>query len=160
MLAVAILFLTVLSGCETPPLYQQDLKTFRAKGMSISLPEEFEQSELMGFDAAFDSPDVAVFVIKELFSEADWADYTLQQYAELILQGNEEKNPSPITQTEGLTVFEHSSYNQLEQCTFQYLSVMFKGTDAFWLFQFTCDQTNYQQYKPHFIKWAKTVSFS
>ena len=155
-----VLFLTALTGCGDTPLYQQDSKQFSEAGMSISLPEGFTQAEFAEFTAAFDSPEVAVFVIKELFSEADWEDYTLEQYAQLVQQNNTDKLPTPVTQTEGLTVFEHSAYNQLESCTFKYLSVMFKGPDAFWLFQFTCSTDIYDQYKPYFISWAKTVSFN
>lgn len=160
ILLAALALLTACFGCTKTPLYQQDAKEFSHSGMHIKLTEGFRQIDADGYTTAFDSDEVAVFVLKEAFSlQAGLEDYTVTQYADMVHTANASKLPGPVQKTDGLTVMEYSFYNAEKSCTFKYLSTMFKGSDAFWLIQFACDSTKYDDYKAHFISWAKTVTF-
>ncbi|MCR4925378.1 MAG: hypothetical protein K5917_03715, partial [Clostridiales bacterium] len=86
---------------------EKSSKRFSYNGMNITLTEDFEKISIDGFDAAFDSEDVAVLAIKDPFSSIDgFEDYTLEEYANLIIEINE-LNSTPRKTANGLITFYH-----------------------------------------------------
>ena len=65
ILLAALALLTMCFGCSETPLQQQDTKEFSSNGMHIELPEGFKQINAEGYTTAFDSEEVAVFVLKD-----------------------------------------------------------------------------------------------
>ena len=114
---------------------------------------------MSGYTLCFDSADVAVFVLKESFNEFVGKDIpnTVEEYAEIVRASNHDKQPSEITNIDGLVTMEYSFHNSENGTTYKYLSVMFKGSDAFYLVSFATDINKYENAKPHFIDYAKSV---
>ena len=135
-------------------------KEFSCEGMTITLTDDFSEKSYEGYTTCYSSDDVAVFILKESFSLAPGvSELTLDQYAQAVYEANSSKSPDPIKKESGLTIMEHSFFNEEEEKTYGYCSVMFKGEDAFWLIQFACYEDDYDEKKPQFIDWAKSVTF-
>ena len=102
--------------------------------------------------------DVYVWAIKDDFINLDGSStWDTEDYAKRIYEVNDLKFPTPVTLTDGLYNIEYTVFNEMKNMTFTYLTVMYKGSDAFWMVQFACEDTKYEEYKPHFFEWAKTV---
>lgn len=86
-------------------------------------------------------------------------DYTLEQYADLVLQNNN-LSSAAIKTADGLVGFEYDSTNPETNDTFRYFSYVYKADDAFWLVQFATLSKNVETYAPEIVKWAKSVNFS
>lgn len=159
-LLMTAVFLFALTGCSSKKIYEKEAKTFSASGMEIILTEGFKEADFEGYTACYDSSEVAIFTLKEEFSLAEgFEDLTLEEYSDLLYQANADYSPDPITEIEGIPCMEYTFLNEEEDVTFRYLTTLFKAPDAFWLIQFTCEEDCYEEYKPYFIDWAKTVTF-
>lgn len=135
-------------------------KTFTSNGMSITLTNAFKENTYEGYTVCYESKDVAVFVLKEAFSlQEGFDEMSLDDYAELVYAANASKSPSKISKEDGLTFIEYDFHNEEENQTYSYYTVMFKGTDAFWLVQFTSKKEDYDAKRQSFVDWAKTVEF-
>ena len=75
-------------------------------------------------------------------------------------ESNSARNPDEVKTENGLTSMEYKFYNEQEKITYKYFTTMFKGDDSFWLVQFACNENLYEEFKPHFVDWAKTVDVS
>jgi hypothetical protein len=160
--AICLLLVGVMlccSGCFRIKVYEASDKTFSTQGLTITLTSAFiETSGAKGYTACYDSPEVAVFALKESFDLQDgFGDLLAEEYAALVREANSDKNPSPVSDADGLLSIEYSFLNTVENKEFTYYTAMFKGEDAFWMVQFACESSLYEEYRPHFIKWAKTV---
>ena len=62
-----------------------------------------------------------------------------------------------LAEIEGLTTMEYEFLNEAENVTYCYFLSMYRGDTAFWLVQFACEASLYEDYRPYFIEWAKTV---
>mgnify|MGYP002669826190 CR=1 FL=1 len=133
-------------------------KVFSAEGMQITLTEAFSKSEMEGYTACFDSREVAVFVLKEPFSLGEGLnELSLDDYAQMVLEANSSKSADRIEEIEGRPFMEYAFYNSDTKEEYTYLAAMYKGPDAFWMVQFSCRTGQYEQYRPFFLEWAKTV---
>ena len=149
---VLTMFITLCACTDPSP------KDFSSNGMTITLTELFKENTQQGYTVCYDSPDVAVFVLKEEFSQAEgFGELTLDEYAELVYTANSSKSPSAVTKLDELTVMEYTFHNESENTTYKYFSTMFKGTDAFFLVQFACEEDKYEAKRDTFVSWAKTV---
>ncbi len=152
-LLMAVLMLASLAACGAPKE-----KEFTNSGLTITLNDSFTEKSYEGYTVCYDSKNVAVFVLKEGFSLlAGLENYTLKQYADLVFAANSARNPSAITEVEGLTTFEYTFLNTEDNTTYKYFTTMFKGDDAFWTIQFCCAADKYNTYKADFIKYAHSV---
>ena len=147
-LFVACLSLLVLVACS-------GVKTHQKGTMSITLPKDFVELNPPDYTVCYNSEDVTVFVLRESVQNI-----TLAEYAASVYEANAWLSPNPIFELEGLTVMEYSYQNMPAQATIRYFATIFQDpSGAFWLIQFSCDQADYEQYRPLFIEWAHTVSF-
>lgn len=174
IIALLVTLLTVLSlsACNmlpalgtylalSQPVYKADEEVFKADGLEITLTEAFTETDMEGFTACYDSSEVAVFVLKEDYASIpQLSDLSLEEYADLVHEANADRSPDAITETDGLTSMEYEFYNEDDSTNYKYFSTMFKGEDAFWLVQFAVDADDYEEYKPYFIEWAKSVKFT
>ena len=159
ILLVFVMVLLTAVSCQKPDAEPKN-KIFNSNGMTITLTDEFHESSYQGYTACYESSKVAVFVLKESFSlQEGFEDFTLDEYAELVLQSNSSKSPSAISKKDGLTSMEYKFFNENTNQTYKYFSVMYKGPDAFWLVQFACVENIYDAQKDSFVTWAKTVKF-
>ncbi len=143
----------LFSGSKVEP------KVFSENGMSITLTNEFRQTQIQNFTNCYDSAKVAVFALKEEFALAEgFENYTLEQYGNLVLQNNSFSS-SELKKIDGLTEFEYEFTNPDTKDTYKYFSFVYKSNDAFWLVQFATLTENVDEYSPKIIEWAKTISF-
>jgi hypothetical protein len=122
--------------------------------MSIMLPRVFEEVNDGKLTVCYNTDEITLFVYKDTLKAE-----SLEEYADVVYENNADVSPSPIQNIEGLTTMEYSYYNAAARVTIWYFTVMYQATDVFWQFQFACDDAHYEEYKPHFIEWAKTVTF-
>lgn len=135
-------------------------KVFSAKGMSITLTDDFSKDKDYYGMSYFDSEEAQVYVAKEeiavLEEKGEKTDFTLKEYADYLLKTisvtAEIKTENNITYFEYVKKPENKSYN--------YFVVVFKTDDAFWYFTFTCETDKINEYRPLFKEWAKSIVFN
>ncbi len=158
VLLLALLLMSSACGLFTEPKDAAP-KEFNADGLTITLTEGFTQSELNGM-TCFDSSKAAVFIVKEAFTLLEGLeDYTIDEYAELVMASNESKNPALSKKDDGTPVMEFDFYNEEEKATYDYYCVMLKSSEAFYLVQFACLKENYEVYKPYFEAWSASIKY-
>lgn len=136
-------------------------KVFSSDGMTITLTNEFIETSFEGYNACYDSEDVAVFALKEEFDLMDGLeDYTLEQYGELVLENNGFPSDIELQNILGLTYFEYEYGDDEINDTYYYFAVLYKASDAFWMIQFATQEENAELYQQSFIDWAKSVEFN
>lgn len=159
-LLLACLTLFTLASCnllqELKP-YEAEDKIFEKAGLTITLTEAFNEGSAEGYTACYESLFATVFVLKEPFDSFEgFEDYTIKDYERLILEANASKNPVS-SELEGMPVMEYAFYNKDVDVDYRYYAVMLKGADAFFMVQFACAEEYYEEFKPHFEEWAKSV---
>ena len=156
--AVLLLAMTVALTACGGRVYDADPKEFTTSGMTITLTDAFQEITMKGYTVCFDSSEVAVFGTRENFTtQGGFADITLENYAAMVYSNNATKSPGDVTKIDGLTTIEYAFLNEEENVTYCYFLSMYRGATAFWLVQFACKEAVYEEYRPHFIAWAKTV---
>lgn len=160
--AIALILAISLTACgNLLDVRNAKEKTFDSNGLKITLTEAFKESEAEGFDVVIDSLSVALFAVKEPFDSFEgFGDLSLEEYADLVYQANSSKTPKEFEENDGVLCMEYNFYNEETKINYSYLSAVFKGPDAFWTVQFACDEKKYEDLKPDFIKWFKTVEIS
>ena len=154
----AVVGYTITSGLF--PNKTPDVKIFSSNGMTITLTDEFRETDIENYTVTYDSKNVAVFALKETFTLADgFGDYTLEQYANLMIQANN-LSSTGIKTADGLTRFEYDFTNPETNNCYKYFSYVYKTNDAFWLIQFATLNENVDGYAQQITDWAKSVEFS
>ena len=135
-------------------------ETFTKDGMSITLTDDFRETPAEGFLTAYESKDVAVFVIKEEFSLLEGSeDYSAEDYAQLIIDANGFEDAKVKTYKD-LTYFNYDYHNPDTKTTYEYFSYAYKSDDAFWLVQFATPEEYVGDNEPEIMEWADSVEFS
>ncbi len=136
-------------------------KRFTCENLSITLTQDFKEATIQGYTGAYDSSKVAVLLLREGFALMEGLeDYTLSQYAELVLQANAARNPSRLKTAQGLTYFTYDFTNPDTNQTFAYSVFLYKSGDAFWMVQFAVLEDAAQELEPFVLEWAGSVAFS
>ena len=158
--AVVLAVMLCLSGCSSVVLEQEKTALFTSGGMEIVLPDTFREQSADGYTVCYGSPTVTVFALREAFSLADGVeDMTVREYADLVYLAYAARSPSPITEEDGLPLMEYTHYEESRGKNFVCLNAMYKAEDAFWIIEFVCAEADYEEYRPQFIEWAKSVKF-
>ncbi len=156
VLYLLILIMVAVTGCA---LLEPEEKTFKDKGMSITLTDEFTEKDLVSTTVYFESMDAIVTGLKEEFSTLEAAglgkDSTALDYAKAVTTNNQKD--SEIKTEDGLTYFTYTS--DVNGKTYFYIATVYKSNDAFWLFNFACDNSDKEKFESTFKTWAKSVSF-
>ncbi len=160
VLLVALLMVLSCVSCGKGVL-DTPAKEFSVDGLTITLTESFKAQSTKDYVAYFEAPgNVVIFVLKEAFSEGtNVENLTLEEYVDAVYLTHIGKDPDDIITIDELPVMEYSDENTQFKETYRFFTVMFKGPDAFWSVQFSCLESEYEAYRPHFIEWAKTVTF-
>lgn len=148
-------FIPDLFSDKTPKM-----KTFSADKMTITLTDEFRKTNMENFTVVYDSKAVAVFALKEEFILVDgFADYTLEQYADLVIQANNLSSVQ-IKTVDGLTGFQYDVTKSETNETYRFFTYVYKTNDAFWCVQFATQTKNVEAYESQITQWAKSIAFS
>ncbi len=144
---------------------QEDPRVFSDNGMSITLTNEFIESQAEKYTNYYYSDNVDVLVLKEDFALLDdIKDYTLEEYADFLIEINSslseiEISSSELKKVDGLTWFEYEYTSSDTSNKYQILSFVYKSTDAFWVVEFGTPEEIEDEYRSKITEWAKTVSF-
>jgi hypothetical protein len=163
-LLLAVMLIT-MAGCGTEAdvelgLLEMEKTAYSREGMEIQLPEAFRELDVDGYTVCFETTTAAIFTLKEPFTLAEGVEkLSVREYADMVYAANAVKSPSAVTEEEGLVIMEYTFFVESEGTDFVYLTSMYKASDAFWMIQFTCKKENYAEYRPHFVEWAKSVTF-
>lgn len=157
LFCLSLLLVVTVTGCgmfSDPKT--ADAKDFTLEGLTITLTDAFSDLEVEGATGGYQSRDCALFLIKEPFdSLKNGEELTLEEYVERVKTKN--GLDVEIKTEENLTYFERTASADGDE--FVYYSVMYRAPDAFWLLQFTCETKDYEEYRPYFVNWAKSVTF-
>lgn len=150
MLAVITTF--SFSGCSFgSSLYEFD------SGISITLPSGFYEKSHISMTYYLESSDALFLAIKEDFSTLGTVyidgSSSVDDYAEVVIYQN--SLSSEVQHLSGLTCFTYTK--SVSGKSFFYLAVVKKGTDAFWLCQFVCEDSDKDEYQPKFLTWGQTI---
>ena len=157
LFCLSLLLVVTVTGCgmfSDPKT--ADPKDFTLEGLTITLTDAFRNLGVEGATGGYQSKDCALFLIKEPFDLLENGDeLTLEEYVERVKTKN--GIDVEIKTEENLTYFERAA--SADGVEFGYYSVMYRAPDAFWLLQFTCEKKDYEEYRPYFVNWAKSVTF-
>ncbi len=153
-----ILVIICTSACDPKE------KVFSKDGMSITLTDEFEEKEYYDFNAYYDTEEAQVYIMKEDFKLLEENDQdtnaSLEEYAQSMMKSG--SIDAEIKNEDGLTYFNfEKEFQDIDgkYIPYKYYAVVYKSHDAYWLFQFACEEALYSKYEDIFIKWAKSVKF-
>lgn len=129
---------------------------FSGSGMTITLTKAFDEASYQGYTQCYESREAVVFMLKEEFALVPgFEDYTLEEYAELVLYAND--FDSEIKTENGVMYFTYTSTP--DGTPFYYMATLHKSGDAFWLIQFAAPESMMDKYHPLFLEWAASVEF-
>ena len=158
----ALLLVAMLAGCGSTGSsnpFDAKAKTFDAEGMQITLTTAFSEEDLEGYTA--DTAIVlALHETKAEFAEAGAEDVTFEQYVEFVRQANSDKELVDGEPIDGNPTLLYDFFNEEQNVTYRYLTVLYEADDGFWMVQFASQKSNFDAYEPSFIEAAKSVSFS
>lgn len=160
--ALSVLLLLIsclLCGCFPGVMFIPDeasigkSKEFKKDGITLLLTDRFEEQESeRGFDAYYVSDFCGVVVLREEFTiEEGLADKTLEQYTKNVISNNGHTNIQPHNK-DGLWFYEHSSGGNFVR------SYCYKGSDAFYVVQYICSQSDKNTFDDLFYLWAESVA--
>lgn len=151
-LSMVLMVTTLCSGCS---FLKPQEKTFTKSGMSITLTDKFYEKDVVNYTATYGSTDVAIMALKEEFSLLEGLEnLSLEDYAQLVIENN--KKDISVEKKDGLTYFLYEA--EANGKTYSYFSCVYKGTDAFWLIQFSTVADQYEKKSDQLITWAKSVT--
>lgn len=136
-------------------------KTFTCDaGLTITLNDSFYEKDIVSQTFYLESSNVIFIALKEDFTTLSNAGYntdtlTKSEYLNIVKQNNS-LTADIIEDVENDLVY-LKYYKNTSGKDFFYLALAEKGSDAFWLCQFACEQKNETEYTNQFIKWAKTI---
>ena len=174
VLYVVLVLIIAVAGGTLKGLYSKGFftkaqtQTFTKADYSITLTTDFsdttDTTSVSGYAGCFQSDDVMVLVIKEdkdMFSQAgaDINDITLADYAGLVHDStaSQNENPTAIETKNGFTTFNYTM-TDIDGTTATCVTIMLKGTDAYWTFGFVCKTIGLSKYENKFFDWAKTIT--
>lgn len=156
IIALALtLSIGLISGCASEP----EDKVFSRAGLTITLTDRFtdvtgtEGTEQFTVSYGSEADRVGILALKEEFSIFEAAgistDISLSEYAQMVIDGNGQN--CRVEQNDGLTYFTYDNNG------FTYYSVVYRGSDAFWLIQFFASVEDYGNMTSNIRRWAQTV---
>lgn len=153
--------LCIALGFATAFLLEAEPQSFESNGMSITLTDEFYESEVDGYTFCYESYDTVVLGLREGFDLAEgFENCTLDEYADLIIENNGIDQSVEVQHRDGVTYFEYVWTNPDSDVNYVYYTAVYKSTDAFWQIQFIADEENYDGLLPEFEKYAKSIQFA
>lgn len=145
---------TMRNNRETSP------KVFSESGMSITLTDAFSRVKNDKFTACYGSRKVALFVLKERFEDLPGGASSLSvaEYGERVAETN--GFDAPVLEANGLVWLDRTYTNAENGKTYHYYTTFFKSGDAFWIFEFSTEESDFAAQKANIVTWAKSVRFS
>lgn len=128
-------------------------------GVSIDMDSGMSKDQAEGYTYYYHNNYSGALVLKESFSDftaagIDVTTYSLEDYAELIRVTNDMKDGFKKDVNGNLVMTYALTVNSQE--FFYYVTVR-EGSDAFWLINFFCLNSQKDKYQPRFEAWNNTI---
>ena len=131
-------------------------KTFEADKFSITLTTQFEE-EIEDDVYGFYSRDCsACAYVYDFDGYAGIADMSELEFLNLLKSNGIFSASAELKNVDGMLVVEEQAESEAGDIR-TYFSVFMKNEDAFFLFEFGSENEKYEEYRPQFIGWAKTI---
>ncbi len=158
-IAAFVIGIIIGLGAVILPLFMlPEEKEFTKGELSITLNEDFSESSYAGFQAVYDSSNVAVFALQEKFADYEnIEDMTLEEYTEASIEANGLN--TEVKQKDGLTYFEYDA-NGNSSLLYHYMTFAYKSDDGFWLVQFATLKEDAAEQEESILRYAKSVKFN
>jgi uncharacterized membrane protein len=157
-IVIAILILATLKfALDFMKDKKAEPKTFSGSGFTINLTNEFTEKSYFSQTAAYSSPDCAITILKEPFSNFQNTGYDnmpLHEYANWVIASN--KLNCDITFKSGFTCFVNNSTTDKDYTT---LCICLKGNNNYWMLQFIGKADDYEKLEPVFLKYANSFTY-
>ena len=129
------------------------------EGIHLMMEEGMEISESEGFTVYASDNNAMFAAVKEdsaVFESAglDIDDYTLEEYAEIVQDGNNMEQPFEEDIVGNLSITYTSNQNGTD---FFYYATVKEGTDCFWVVTFACFEEDKDTYLPEFQVWGASI---
>lgn len=155
LMALTIL---ILAGCAAENAAPAPV-SFTKAGLTITLTDDFTEKEHVSYTAVYESADIAVFALKEEFGLFDAsvlnADSSVEVYADLVWKANGFSEPLTLNNTDGMHWFRYD--RSVNGGDYTYCVYVFKGSDGFWLVQFTVFAEEFTALESTIHGYAKTI---
>ena len=154
---VFVLLITLLTGCSFNLRFGLSSapkeKTFSKSGMSITLNESFYEKEYVSYTSTYESQKIVVFTLKEEFSYFGGVDYSLEEYADLVIYAN--NLTATVKTKDNLTYFTYEK--EVSGKNYCYTAFVYKAADAYWLIQFACEKNQADKLESDIFTYAASV---
>lgn len=158
-IAAFVIGIIIGLGAVILPLFMTpEEKEFTKGELSITLNEDFVEESYSGFQAVYDSSNLAVFALQEKFADYEnIEDMTLEEYTKASIEANNLN--AEVKQKDGLTYFEYDA-NGNSSLLYHYMTFAYKSDDGFWLVQFATLKENTAEQEENIFRYAKSVKFN
>ena len=145
-LLALLLMASMLTGCFS------GTKEFTCQDLTISVPSRMKdvssKSDFSSFTFALDSSKIAIFGLREKFSDFDGLDgqnLELKEYANLLIKANSQIAETTLPITRSNQDYIYFTYEaQTDEGLFEYLTGCYKGEEAFWMVQIAAKKTDFE----------------
>lgn len=142
----------LLNGCASTPS-----KTFEKDGIKIIATTEFVEKDYLSLNLYLESPDKIITALRESPNIYFPITKTLRDYTNAVLTANMISSDITLYDENGI-VFDYFTYTKtVESYNYKYLGVTKKSESYFYLFNFCCEEKNYQNFSSKFLDWAKLI---
>lgn len=143
-----------------PGVGEEKTVDYSALGMTISLPEEFEETTITGIFVTYRGKDALVSVMKQSFEKMpDMAQASVEEFASGSLTNGNLSDDVKLEIQNGIPGFDFIQQNPQTGSIDHHFVKFYKSDDAFWICQFIVAQEKTEEYEPRFEKWAQTLRF-
>ena len=134
---------SMLTGCFG------STKEYTCQDLTISVPSRMKdvssKSDFSNFTFALDSSKIAIFGLREKFSDFDGQDLELKEYANLLIKANNQIAETTLPITRSNQDYIYFTYEaQTSDGLFEYLTGCYKGEEAFWMVQIAAKKTDFE----------------
>ena len=154
---LTVVFVLSLAACSASGSAPK-AKLFLCDELRIFLTTDFESSAQEGYSAMYHSEKCDVLVLredKEYFKE----NLTFDEYVDLVRGNNRSSDLGELIEDDGLSYFEYSYEDEAYTGTYKCMTAVIESDMAYWLMQFYCSESDYEELKPSFLEWAHGVFF-
>lgn len=135
-------------------------KEFSVAGLKITLTDAFEQQEIEGFYAAFESPEALVLVSKKAKADVEEECSSAKEYADYLVDLNRVDIPDGIkTNEDGSVFFKYEAHDPSQATEYVHSIYIYMIEDTFWMIQYAVDWKDYDRYLPEIEKCVDSVVF-
>ena len=165
---ILLLVVTVLiTGCSLlePTKKEQDKEqevsneqVIKEEGYTVTLGKDFTKGEVDNFDVFYQNEKIGFTSVREQFDTLASIninkDSTLKEYGEKIITANNILNTFEESEDGS---YMYTTYTKIVTNPYYYYTVIKKGSDSFWLFNFFCSKDDEENELSKIEKYAATI---